>query len=143
MSLEVDPNDAKLEKLSDSGLMLVDPAQDIRNRKVIDSAGSTIGHVSALYIDEDEQKVRILELRVGDLLGIGGSHVLIPVDAIKRVTRGEVYVDVTRDHVLKSPAFDPVLVKRDRGDWNPYYGYYGYMPYWDFNYRYPSFDIWP
>jgi sporulation protein YlmC with PRC-barrel domain len=143
MSSNVDSSDAKLEKLSDSGLMLDDPAQDIRNRRVIDSRGSTIGHVSAIFIDEDERKVRILELRVGDVLGIGGSHVLLPVDAIKKVTLDNVYVDVTREHVLKSPAFDPLLVARERGNWNPYYGYYGYLPYWDFNYRYPSFGIWP
>jgi sporulation protein YlmC with PRC-barrel domain len=136
-------NDAKLEKPRDSDLVLAEGSQDIRDRKVLDSEGTAIGHVSALFVDEPERKVRMIELRVGDVLGLGGTHVLLPVDAITEVTRHEVRVDQTRDRVINSPAYDPKLILRERNDWNSYYGYYGYSPYWNTGYRYPDFGIWP
>ena len=42
-----------LVKLGDTNLVLSDSDKDIRERKVIDSDGNNIGHVSALFIDKE------------------------------------------------------------------------------------------
>lgn len=144
MTTPASTNDTPLEKLTDSGLVLADATQDIRGRKVVDTSGVQIGHASALFIDEGERKVRMIEVRVGDVLGIGGHHVLLPVDAVTKVDAHEVHVNQTRAHVLQSPAYDPeIIVPPERDYWSPYYGYYGYQPYWGSGYLYPRNGIWP
>ena len=129
-----------LEKLSNTGLSLADSSQDIRNRKVIDRHGDEIGHVSDLFIDQDERKVRMLEIRAGGFLGIGDRHVILPVDAITSVTKDEVHVNQTGERVAHSPTYDPTLfAEAPAQDFWPYYGYYKLSPYWGAGYMYPEF----
>ena len=64
----------ELAKLSETDLILADSTEDIRGRKVVDSNGEDMGHVGALFIDRDERKVRLLEIRAGGFLGIGDRH---------------------------------------------------------------------
>jgi sporulation protein YlmC with PRC-barrel domain len=129
-----------LEKLNNTGLSLADSSQDIRNRKVIDRLGEEIGHVSGLFIDQDERKVRMLEIRAGGFLGIGDRHVLLPVDAITSVTKDEVHVNQTGERVAHSPTYDPTLfAETPAQDFWPYYGYYKLSPYWGAGYMYPEF----
>ena len=124
-------HESVLVKLSDTGLTLTDPNQDIRNRKVIDQNDEEIGHVSGLFIDRDEKKVRMLQVAAGGFLGLGALHFLVPVEAVSSVTQDEVRVNQTRKKVVNSPAYDPDLTEvRSREYWEPYYGYYGYAPYW-------------
>jgi sporulation protein YlmC with PRC-barrel domain len=115
-----------LEKLNDTGLSLADSSQDIRNRKVIDRHGEEIGHVSDLFIDQDERKVRMLEIRAGGFLGIGDRHV---------------HVNQTGERIAHSPTYDPTLIVDAPAQqfWEPYYGYYGLSPYWGAGYMYPEF----
>jgi sporulation protein YlmC with PRC-barrel domain len=137
-------NTTELQLLKDTGLELATPSQDIRGRSVTDRDGTAIGHISALYIDQDERKVRMLGIRVGGFLGIGEQHVLLPVDAITSVTAHDVAVSETRAKVVGSPVYDPTLVDRPTQEsWDPYYGYYGYSPYWGRGYAYPNFGMWP
>jgi sporulation protein YlmC with PRC-barrel domain len=122
---------APLEKLSDTRLTLGDPAQDVRHRKVLDRDRKEIGRVSDLFIDQDERKVRMLEVRAGGFLGLGDRHFLVPVSAISSITEGEVNVNQTVDCVVLSPVYDPALiVAQTREDWEPYYSYYGTLPDW-------------
>lgn len=123
--------DELLVKLSDAGLTVSDPSADIRGRKVIDEHGDAIGDVSALFIDKGERKVRMLQVDAGGFLGLGERHFLIPAEAVAGVTRNEVRIKQTREHVTNSPAYEPNLIEVRNGDyWEPYYGYYGYEPYW-------------
>lgn len=134
------PPHAELEKLSDTSLELADPAQDIRGRKVIDPKGLEIGHVNTLFIDTNERKVRMLEIRSGGVLGIGERHVLLPVDCIVGVTKDIVRIKEVRERVVKSPAYDPNLIAEPTQDyWEPFYGYYGLTPYWGSSYLYPRY----
>jgi sporulation protein YlmC with PRC-barrel domain len=134
--------DTELEKLRDTGLELADAAQDIRNYKVLDTDGEDIGHVSALFIDRDERKVRMLEVRGGGFLGLGDRHFLLPVDTITNVEKREVHINQTRARIVQSPVYDPTLVEAPTHDyWEPYYGYYGLSPYWGSGYMYPQFPI--
>jgi sporulation protein YlmC with PRC-barrel domain len=121
-----------LVKLGDTNLTLSDFSDDIRGRKVLDSDGDEIGHVSALYIDKEESKIRFLQVGAGGFLGLGERQFLIPVEDVSRIAENAVHINHTREHVVKSPPYDPSLTtRRDSDYWNPYYGYYGYSPYWD------------
>lgn len=121
-----------LVKLSDETLILADPSQDIRHRKVIDRDGEEIGHVSDLFVDRDLKRVRMMQVAAGGFLGLGDRHFLVPVDAVRRVTQNTVYIDHTRAKVIGSPPYDPkLIVVPVRESWAGYYGYYGYSPYWN------------
>jgi sporulation protein YlmC with PRC-barrel domain len=129
-----------LEKLSDAGLALADKSQDIRRRKVVDADGAEIGHVSHLFIDAEERKVRMIEVAAGGFLGLGDRHFLLPVDAIVSVGDHEVRVCETRERVVGSPAYDPTLIKAPTPKHlDIFYGYYDLAPYWSAGYMYPSF----
>jgi sporulation protein YlmC with PRC-barrel domain len=131
-----------LEKLGDTDLALADLSQDVRGRKVVDLHGDEIGHVSALFIDEAECKVRMLEIRAGGFLGLGDRHFLLPVDMITNVTADAVQVNETLERVAHSPVYDPSLIKLPNQDfWEPFYGYYGLSPFWGYGYMYPGFPI--
>jgi sporulation protein YlmC with PRC-barrel domain len=120
-----------LVKLGDTDLVLNDSNQDIRNHKVIDSEGKDIGHVSALFIDRNESKIRFLQVSAGGFLGLGERQFLVPVEDITRTTEDTVHLNHSQDHIVGSPPYDPSLTaQRDDTYWNPHYGYYGYMPYW-------------
>ncbi len=130
-----------LVKLSDAHLVLSDPDQDIRNRKVIDRHGEEIGHVSGLFVDKLENKLRMLQVGAGGFLGLGDRHFLVPVDAVTSVSEDEVHIDQTREKVVNSPVYDPALNEAPNRDFLAgYYGYYGYSPYWSTAYTYPRFQ---
>jgi sporulation protein YlmC with PRC-barrel domain len=140
MKQQQHPNNPALDRLSDTGLTLSDPSQDIRGRKVVDRHGADIGHVSGLFVDEDERRVRMLEIRAGGFIGIGERHFLLPVDAIMKIGKDEVRVSETRERIVHSPMYDPTLIKAPtREHWEPFYGYYGLSPYWGDGYMYPTF----
>jgi sporulation protein YlmC with PRC-barrel domain len=134
-----------LIKLVDTGLTLADPGQDIRDRKVVDADGNDIGHVSALFVDEETRNVRMLEIAAGGFLGFGERHVLLPVDAIVQLDAHAVHVNQTREKIINSPGYDPELVKMpvSKSYWEPFYGYYGLSPYWGPGYSYPTYPIAP
>lgn len=81
----------------------------------------------------------MLEVSAGGFLGLGARHVLLPMEAVTNVGKDEVHVNQSREHVAKSPAYEPQLIKRPPRDyWEPYYGYYGYSPYWSAGYMHPG-----
>ena len=128
----------ELAKLSETDLILADFTEDIRGRKVVDSNGEDMGHVGALFIDRDERKVRLLEIRAGGFLGIGDRHFLLPVEAITELAKNEVHINQTRDRVVNSPAYDPELEVAPTPEYlGPYYGYYGMSPYFGSGSMYP------
>jgi sporulation protein YlmC with PRC-barrel domain len=129
-----------LIRISDTNLTVAE-GEDIRGRKVFDSSGDEIGRVEDLMIDDRGSKVRFLEVSHGGFLGIGESHVLVPVDAVVRVAPDAVHINRSRDHVAASPRYDPQLV--DDRYYEELYGYYGYMPFWGAGYMYPPFPYYP
>ena len=137
------PSDETLVKLVDSSIVLDDPADDLRGRNVIDSGGEEIGAVSALFVDQGEQKVRFLEISSGGFLGMGKRHFLLPVDAVTRVQDDKVHISKNRTDVTGAPPYDPELhTATDRDRLLPVYGHYGMMPYWGAGYmpsRYARF----
>lgn len=131
---------AKLVKLADSDFGLRDSGEDIRGRTVLDRSKEEIGDVEALLIDDDERRVRFLEVKTDSFLGLGGKKVMIPVDAITSVDDESVHIDQTREHVTGGPAYDPDLVHDDDVTWAAdVYGWYGYAPFWTVGYMYPQY----
>ena len=99
----------KLVKLSDSGLRLDEPWQDIRELDVYDINGEQIGSVEDLYVDREARLPRFLDVAAGGFLGIGKKHFLVPVEEVSRDVSEEERVTVNqhRDKVMDSPSFDP------------------------------------
>jgi sporulation protein YlmC with PRC-barrel domain len=133
---------AALVRLEDTDLTVADPAEDIRDRVVVDRNRDEIGEVKSLLIDERELKVRFLEVESGGLLGLGGERRLIPVEAVVRVEDDAVQVDQTREHIHGSPPYDPQLA-HDVSYYGDVYGYYGHLPYWSAGYMYPTYSYYP
>jgi sporulation protein YlmC with PRC-barrel domain len=133
-----------LIRLSNTNLQVADPAQDVRGNRVVDKDGKDIGEVDDLILDRVEMKVRFLEVASGDLFGFGSAKSLIPVDAITRLGDGVVYITHTRQHVAAAPHYDPDLIVRDVGEQgyiSDLYRHYGFLPYWQPGYIYPSHHI--
>ena len=63
-----------------------------------------------LYVDEQERKVRFLDVRAGGFLGIGEKHFLVPVEAVSEVGEGRVTVQTNREKVLDAPPLDTKVV---------------------------------
>lgn len=128
-----------LLRLSDTDLM-PPPDEDVRGRPVVDRNGDEIGDVDDLLIDEQEQKVRLLQVGSGGFLGIGEKKRLIPVDAVVGID-DKIHIDTARENVEASPEYDPEL-KPESEYWEGLYGYYGYAPFWGPAYpprRFPYF----
>jgi sporulation protein YlmC with PRC-barrel domain len=135
-------HDSELARLNDTDLILTDDHQDIRGCKVVDGHGNEIGRIDDLFIDVAEKRMRMLQIRAGGFLGLGERHFLLPVDAVTSVTDSVVHVNVTLEHVVGSPAYDPRLeVAPLPMTWGPYYGYYELAPFWNPGYLYPEFPI--
>jgi sporulation protein YlmC with PRC-barrel domain len=123
-------------RLGETNLTVAEPKDDIRGRKVTDHAGDEMGKVKSLFVDEDAKQVRFFEMESGGLFGFGSETRLIPLEAIETVTEDEVRVDAAREHVQRSPIYDPEVTYDERyyGD---VYGYYGFAPYWGAGPPYP------
>lgn len=128
---------ATLVRLEDTDLTLADLADDVRGQPVIDSNGDEVGEVEGLVIDQDERRVRLLQVASGGFLGMGKQKVLVPVDAVTAVDDA-VHVDADRERVARGPAYDPELVL-DQTTTTGFYDYYGFAPYWNAGYINPRF----
>jgi sporulation protein YlmC with PRC-barrel domain len=104
------PSQIGFVKLSDSDFVLENPEQDIRGKDVYGVDGEHVGGVDDLYIDRQERKVRFLELVAGGFLGIGGKHLLVPVEAITEVGEARVTIEPGRTEKVAGPQpFDTAV----------------------------------
>lgn len=128
--------------MNDTDLTLADSAEDVRGRTVVDVNGDDIGDVEDLMLDQDDAKVRFLQVGAGGFLGLGEKKFLIPVDAISGIDDDRVHVDRSREHITRGPDYDPTLVRDDSaGLWESTYTYYGYSPFWAPGYVYPAYPF--
>jgi sporulation protein YlmC with PRC-barrel domain len=132
---------ATLVRMADSDLTPASSADDVRGKAVVDRNGDEIGEVDDLVIDEEERRVRLLQVGSGGFLGLGKQKVLIPVDAVSSVDDA-VHIDKDREHVAGGPGYDPDLVIQ-RDVVAGLYDYYGMIPYWSAEYRSPGFPYRP
>lgn len=125
-----------LHRIGDTGYEIADPAQDIRGRDVSDASGQKVGTVSDLFVDENEKRVRFIEVASGGFLGIGADKSLVPVDAVQATTTDAVRLMPGRARLSAAPAYNPELIDEDF--LTRTYTHYGYMPFWQENYVYPA-----
>ena len=129
-----------LHRLHDIGETVANPDEDVRGRKVLDTMGKEIGTVEGLMVDDAQNKVRFLRVEAGGFLGIGATHLMIPVDAITAITADAVTIDRGGEQLRGAPRYDPALINEpDEQYWGGLYSYYGYGPYWGMGYRYPGY----
>lgn len=129
-----------LRRLHDIGETVANADEDIRGRKVLDNAGKKIGTVDGLMVDDAQNKVRFLRVECGGFLGLGATHVMIPVDAITNIAGDAVTIDRGGEHLHGAPRYDPALVDdHDERYWGDVYGYYGFTPFWGVGYMYPPY----
>ena len=128
---------ASLSPVGDTSLSLAEPAEDLRERDVVDSEGKPVGTVRDLMVDPDERHVRFLIVPAGRFLGSTGRELMIPIDAITYVGPDTVQIDRRREEAAAAPSYDPV-VAGDAGYCAGVYGWYGFPPYWQPGYTYPA-----
>ena len=93
-----------LVRLGDSGFVPANTEDDLRGKDVHDPHGQRMGRVEDLYVDRREREVRFLEIVTGGFLGIGGRRLLVPVEAVTRVSEGQVVVEPDRTERADGPA---------------------------------------
>lgn len=131
-----------LVRLDDTVLTLAKAEDDVRGATVVGSDGEEIGKVGGLFVDEDERRVRLLDVESGGLLGLGAEHRLIPVDAVVAVAEDRVVVGQSRTEIANAPGYDPDLKELEPlENLDELYGYYGMTPFWVPGYRYPGFPF--
>jgi len=115
-----------LVRFSDTDFDLPDQ-DDIRRRTVFDEHGNDLGDVDDLIIDPQQRRLRFLVVTTGGFLGFGGKMMLIPVEAITRVTNKVVAIDQRGTGGFAGEAYNPRLIdtrseryeydRYDRGYW--------------------------
>ena len=130
---------ATLVRLTDTTLTLADTADDVRGSTVVDCSGADVGEVDDLVIDEEERRVRLLQVGSGGFLGIGKQKVFVPVGAVTAVN-DVVRISCDRDHVAGGPVYDPDLVLEQHA-MTGLFEHYGLLPHWDAGYRAPGFPF--
>jgi uncharacterized protein YrrD len=133
---------ASLREIGAEGLAVTDPAEDVRGRKVLDTAGEHIGDVDDLLVDHGKHIVRFLRVAAGGFLGLGETKFLIPVDAITSIDDEAVHVNRTREHVASGPRYDPDLINKPH-HLTKVYEHYGSVPFWAEGYTDAGFPYYP
>jgi hypothetical protein len=96
-----------LVHLEDANLTVVDPAEDMRGRRVLGRRGEDLGTVRSMLVDEDDSTVRFLEVSSGGFLGLGTPARLVPVETISGLEDDAVHLDTTRHQFEDSPPYEP------------------------------------
>jgi sporulation protein YlmC with PRC-barrel domain len=92
-----------LVRLGDSDFVPANPENDVRGKDVYDPEGQRIGGVEDLYIDPQEREVRFLEIGFGGFLRMGEKPILVPVEAVTRVTEDRVNIEPGRTEKVDGP----------------------------------------
>ena len=126
----------RIVKFSEGELELGNPAEDVRGRTVFDAYGDPIGIVHELMIDQVDRRVRLICVQTHGFVGRGNDGLLVPVEAITRVSNDSVRLDRDVDQVIAAPPCD--AAEEDCQRLGRLYDYYGYAPYWTEGYSYTS-----
>jgi len=129
-----------LRRLQDTDEVVAEDDEDVRGRKVLDNVGFTVGTVDDLMIDDAQNKVRFLRVECGGFLGLGATHVMIPIEAIASITGDAVTIDRGAEHLQGASRYDPLLLRdQDERYWGDVSGYYGFAPFWGREYTHPPY----
>lgn len=118
-------------RLRHASLIDADPAEDLRECEVLDNTGNLIGVVEDSIADEDEERVRLLEVKVDPHLDPSYPTVIVPVDLLDRHEGNFVRLRDSLEHILAAPGCD--MYSSDR-EWERLYRHFGCTPFWDPDY---------
>jgi hypothetical protein len=79
--------------------------RDVRGESVLDSGDHILGYVANLFVDEDERRVRFLDVVPQDWLGRERKrhHHLIPIEAL-----------ISREESIRRDSFEDVELQVDK-----------------------------
>lgn len=136
----VRPHDQLVCVRASSRWYLSDAADDILGFQVLDRLDQPLGVAEELLVDRRERRVRLLRVRAKSGSPEGMTR-LIPVDAVWRITDRDVSINRLRTHIFAGPA--EIGDQPDQHDLECIYAHYGYYPYWEPGYVYPSYPVYP
>jgi sporulation protein YlmC with PRC-barrel domain len=99
-----------LVSLKSGRIDLMNTSEDILGRKVVDRNVDDVGKVDDVFVDLNQRRARFLAVKTGDVLGLGGKTVLVPVDAIASTDSDKVVINQTRDRIVNGPEFDTTRI---------------------------------
>lgn len=127
--------ETKLIKLSQSSLAL-EPTEDIRGRRIVDTNCEQIGQVDDLIIDEREVRARLVEVATfGELAGRSRFH--LPVDVITWIDERTVAIQSDRASIDQAPQYQSDLTNEKY--LRALYSHYAHTPFWQDGYVYPTY----
>jgi 2-keto-4-pentenoate hydratase/2-oxohepta-3-ene-1,7-dioic acid hydratase in catechol pathway len=79
--------------------------RDVRGESVLDSGDHILGYVANLFVDEDERRVRFLDVVPQNWLGMQKKrhHHLIPIEAL-----------ISREEAIRRDSFEDVELQVDK-----------------------------
>lgn len=132
-----------VRKLRNTDLASINYKADIRGQTVHDVGGRYVGQVDALFIDDEERRVRFFRASPGWSNETGGNghadRFLIPVDVVTRVTASSVQLDLAREELAVADMDESRL--GDATVLEALYSYYGRKPFWSPGYSYPPYPF--
>ncbi len=106
--------------------------KDLKNKKVTNRDGDSLGHIDELVLDLQTGQMAYLLLASGGFLGIGEKYVPVPPNALTYNPRaGSYQMDVTKDQLKNAPHIEMKdwPNRPDKKYVDDLYRYYGYQPY--------------
>ena len=130
------PDQVRLVTLDGSGATVL-VRDDVRGFDVKDVVDQKVGVVDDLVIDEAADRVRLLKVGYGGILGFGREHRLVPVDIVESVAGRSVFLGARKAVVESAPVGEDIA-----GEFfmTELYEHYGHEPYWSNGYREPDWN---
>jgi sporulation protein YlmC with PRC-barrel domain len=102
--------------------------EDVLGRKVIDISGQYVGIVCDLMIDDNERRVRLLEIEGNGSEPWTQARHLVPVEAVVGVKDDMIRLDREQDELPSYAQEDADEIAHDYLE--RIFTDYGYIPYW-------------
>jgi sporulation protein YlmC with PRC-barrel domain len=102
------------------------PQHEMRQKSVLDSAGTAVGTVAKLYVDEGSRQLRFVDVLRSDFLGLERKHHLVPVEAVSDQDAGSITLGVDQETVQSGPEFPNPHVAPDEDYQRTIREHYGY-----------------
>ena len=107
--------------------------KDLKNRKVTNPEGDTLGNVEEVVLDLQTGQIAYLLLASGGFLGIGEKYLPVPAEALRYNSgAGEYQMDIPKDRLKEAPQIEMKdwPNRPDKRYVDDLYRYYGYKPYY-------------
>jgi sporulation protein YlmC with PRC-barrel domain len=109
-------------------------ADTLKNEKVVNAAGESLGHIQDYMIDIDSGRIAYCVLSFGGFLGLGDKLFAIPWQAMRLDTEQQCFVlNVPKDRLAEAPGFDKDHWPEtgDRKFQASVYSFYNVRAYWE------------